>query len=481
MRSVTKLTSAVLSVTTTALLVTACGGGDTQTAGIDRGGVYTSSVGPIDGFGSVISNGTRYDVSTATININGALAVESELKVGQIVVINAEIATAGADPVAGTVSYESNLQGPVTSIDLVNGRFAALGQTIYVTVETIFGPGISPSDLSGLSPGDVVEVSGQPDAVGRIRATRIDPETAPYEIQLSGLAIKRAGSALSIGSQVVDDSGAMINGFPGGVITSGDRVRVTGSAIGAAGEIIATQVVYRGDILDTDDGDEGEVEGLITNFASAQDFLVSGIAVATDAQTQYSGGTSIDLADNVLIEVEGSFNDTGVLIAEQIEFKQEGDVLVEAAVDTVDAIGGTATVFGVVVQTTPMTVMSDERDGRRPFTLNDLVAGDFLKTSGTWNGSQVVATQLERIGGEDKYKLKGRISAAASPDFTLLGRTVQTVDGATDYEVNDAPADLSQFFNAVNACLPASEGCRVEVAWQTSGSLTIADKVELDD
>jgi len=475
-----QLTLAILSVVMAALLVVACGGGSTQTAGIDRGGIRTTSLGPIEGFGSVISNGTRYDVGSAAISINGSPAVESDLKVGQVVVIDADAAGAGMDPVARSVSYESNLKGPVESIDLANNSFVALGQIVNVNIESLFGPGITPSDLSGLAPGDVVEVSGQLDAAGAIRATRIESETGPYEIQLSGLAIKRAGSALSIGTQVVDDSAATINGFPGGIITSGDSVRVIGSGFGTAGEIIATEVVYRGDILDAEEGDEGEVEGLITDFVSAQDFRVAGIAVYADSQTQYSGGMASDLAHNVRIEVEGVFDSGGVLNAEQIEFKQEGDVLIEATVDTVDVIGGTTTLFGVVVATTPMTRLIDGRDELRPFVLSDLMSGDFLKISGSWNGSQVIATQLERIGGEDKYKLKGVISAAANPNFTLLGKAVQTVDGVTDYEVNETPTDRTQFFLAVDACLPTSGGCRVEASWQVSGGLMLADEVELD-
>ncbi len=470
----------MLSTIVAALLVVSCGGGSSQTAGIDRGGIRTTSVGPIDGFGSIVLNGERYDVSAALITDNGAVVTETELRVGQIVVVDAELAGSAATPVAKTVSYESNLKGPVTSVDLQAGEFVALGQVVTVSADTIFGTGISPSGLSGISPGDVVEVSGLSDSTGGIRATRVDRETGPYELQLSGIAMVQAGLNFSIGAQFVDYASAMLTGFAGGVISDGDRVRVIGAALGAANEIIATEVAYRGDILDAEAGDGGEVEGLVTNFVSAQDFLVSGIAVSTDGQTQYSGGMPADLTDNVRIEVEGVFDSAGVLNASQVEFKREGDALVEATVDTVIPADGLVTVFGVDIATTAMTVMSDERDKRRPFTLNDLAPGDFLKVIGSWDGNRLIASQLERIAGEDKFKLKGIISAAADPGFTLLGKSVSTADGTTNYEVNDVSASRAQFFLAIDACLPTSGGCRVEAGWQASGGLLVADEVELD-
>ncbi|MGB5589253.1 MAG: hypothetical protein WBN78_15930, partial [Gammaproteobacteria bacterium] len=63
---------------TLSLLLAACGGGGGSSAppavnppptnGIDRGGI---AVGPIDGFGSVIVNGVRFDTSEATFTVNG--------------------------------------------------------------------------------------------------------------------------------------------------------------------------------------------------------------------------------------------------------------------------------------------------------------------------------------------------------------------------------------------------------------------------
>jgi len=64
------------------LVLAGCGGGGggggstppvinppPPTNGIDRGGI---AVGPIDGFGSVIVNGVRFDTSAAAFTVNGS-------------------------------------------------------------------------------------------------------------------------------------------------------------------------------------------------------------------------------------------------------------------------------------------------------------------------------------------------------------------------------------------------------------------------
>ncbi len=459
----------------TGWLVASCGAGSGQTAGIDRGG-YTS--GPVTGYGSLWVNGDRYVTSSAAITINGATANESDLAIGQVVLIAST--DDGTTLTADLVSYESNLVGPVESVDAVAGELVALGQTVQVTATTSFDADIVPADLTGLAAGDTIEVSGLVDASGVISATRIELESALDPLRLIGTITDINYPHFNIGAQQVDYSAATLMDFPGGVISIGDRVRLVGSGLGAADEILATEVVYRGGGTATEDGDEGDIEGLITDFVSPASFTLAGFAVTTNAQTEYSGGTVDDLGNNIRIEAEGDFDAGGTLVADQIEFREEGDASIEATVDSVDAAANTLTVFGVEVLVTSLTRIEDKRDEMRPFNIGDLIPGDFLKIDGSWDGSQLIATQLERIEGEDKFKLEGPLTASASPSFTLLGKDVQTDGDETEFEIADAPASSVEFFDALAICLPAPEGCEAEAAWDADGSLLIADEVELD-
>ena len=469
-------------VLATGWLTVSCGAGSGQTAGIDRGGVTS---GPVTGYGSLWVNGERYVTSNAMITVNGVPADESELAIGQVVLIASM--RDGTTLTAASVNYESNLVGPVQSVDIVAGELIALGQTVRVTATTSFSAAITPADLTGLTPGDTIEVSGLVNAAGAISATRIELESAAASLRLTGEITASSTGSFSIGVQQVDYSAATLMGFPGGAISIGDRVRLTGSGLGGGGEILATEVIYRGSGAATeagDEGDEGDIEGLIADFAGPTSFTLAGFAVITNAQTQYSGGTESDLGNNIRIEAEGEFDAGGTLVADEIEFRQESDAEIEATVDAVDTAANTVTVFGVEVLVTSLTRIEDKRDDMRPFHLADLNSGDFLKIAGSWDGSQLIATQLERIEGEDKFKLKGpltaSISASISPSFTLLGKVVQTDAIDTGFKIADVPASSSEFFAAVAICLPAPEGCEAEAAWDASGPLLIADEVELD-
>jgi len=459
-----------------ATVVASCGAGSTQTAGIDRGGIVA---GPVTGYGSVFVNGERYLTGSAAITVNGQSATEADIKIGHVVVLNSK--SSNGDLIAETIVYESSLQGPVESIDIAGGSLVALGQQVIVNSGTSFGSGISPADLSALQLDDIVEISGLSDNDGQIRATRIEREDAPFEIQLSGMVSMVDAMQLTIGTQAVDFSAAMLNDFPTGSIAIGDQVRVAGETFGLSGEILATVVEYRGELAVVNDGDDGEIEGFIASFIGPANFKLAGFEVTTNSQTSYSRGTAGDLANNVRIEAEGSFDSAGTLVADQIEFRKEGNAELEATVDSVIAGSNTVTVFGITVETTLVTSIEDKRDELRPFGLADLVAGDYLKISGSWNGSSLVATQLERVGPEDKFKLQGFVESAATPDFMVLGKTVMTDAAATEFEVNELEEQTqAQFFNALSTCLPTTQGCEIEAAWAADGSLLVADEVAVE-
>jgi hypothetical protein len=463
--------SKILTTLGVGLIVLSCGSGD-QFAGIDRGGISSGSV---TGFGSVWLNGERYVTSSAAIEVNGQVATEADLAIGQVVVLNSTVSGSALN--AESIVYESNLQGPVESVDILAGSFVALGQQVLVDAGTAYGPDIDPADITGIHDNDIVEVSGFINTLGQIRATRIELEDDPnYSLQLTGLVSDLNDNvSFKIGDQLVDYSNAaLVDGFtPAGIITEGDKVRVVGSEL-LAGTLVADSVVSRGDSATTEDGDDGEIEGLISGFVDQFSFSLAGFDVVTNAQTEYSDGTAADLGNNIRIEAEGLFDASGTLIADSIEFREEGDTEIEARVDSVNATN-VVTVFGITVETTPLTKIEDKNGEMRNYQdLGFLNPGDYLVISGSWDGSRVIATKLDRTGGEDKIELQGPLTSVNDPDFTVLGITVQT-DASTDFE-----EDAATFFNAAAACAPDAV-CLVEAAWPIDGPYDYAAEVALED
>ena len=190
--------------------------------------------------------------------------------------------TDGGAPVASSVTYDDAVEGPISAIDLAAETITVLGQLVRIDAGTSFDDGISPKSIEGLALDEVVEVSGFFLADGSISATRIERKAPGGELELTGTVSSAGANTFEINGFVVNFSGAMLMGFPGGAPENGQRVEAKGNSI-VNDELVATEVEFKGGDFG-DDGDEAEVEGFITVFNSASDFEVEGIRVTTNAQ-----------------------------------------------------------------------------------------------------------------------------------------------------------------------------------------------------
>ena len=474
-KSLTKIATSSLI----ALLVAACGGsssgdGGSLISGIDAGGAPSRFlvVGPIGGFGSIIVNGVEYDTSQAEIIVDGAPGTEADLAVGQIVTVSGSVS--GTSRSAERVEFDDNVQGPIESIDLVNGTMVVLGQTVIVNDATSFDDDISPDSLEGLSVGDVVEVSGNPDADGNIVATRIELEDPGEDFEVTGIVSNHDAAARTfmINALLVDYSVAMLEDFDSGEPADGDLVEVEGNQFGANGELIATEVEFKGDDLDDDidDDTEIEIEGLITRFVSPTDFDVAGFPVTTDSQTQFEDGTIDDLALNVRIEVDGRLNAQGVLLAREIDFEDDGNARIDAIVDNVDAANNQLTMLGILVEVGPQTRIEDKRDDLRPFSIDDINAGDWLEVRGNESGAMSIsATRVERDDAEQESRIRGIARNVAEPSFEILGLAIDT-DANTEF---DGTTRVDFFATA--------EGRLVQADGNLVGDRFLATEVEFEE
>lgn len=459
----------------------ACGGGSDRVAGIDGGGspapVANDIVaqGRITGFGSVIVNGVRYDTSGATITIDDEPGTESDLAIGQVVVVTGTVNTAGTEGTATSVVFDDAVEGPIDAIDVANGTLTVLGQTVRVNADTSFEDDIEPESLEGLSVGDIVEVSGYFDADGVIVATHIELEDAGSDFEVTGVAqnVDSAAMTFEINALVVDYSMAMLEDFPNGAPEDGQRVEAKGSALGANGELLATEVEFEDDGFDLDDGDDVEIEGLITRFASATDFDVNGLPVTTNGGTEYENGSSADLALNVRVEVEGEIDANGVLVADEIEFEEEGVIRIAAPVEAVDA--DSLTLLGIQIAVGVQTEFDDQSDADvRSFSLADVNVGDFVEVRAFDDMGALRATRLERDDDDDEVSLRGFVDAVSDPEFTILGVTILT-DGATEFEDDDdSVISAADFFARALGRLVEAEGALL------NGGI-LADEVEFED
>jgi hypothetical protein len=463
-----------------ALFVAACGGGggggnDNQIGGIDRGG-NTIAQGPISGFGSVIVNGVRYGTGSATITIDDRPGTESELRVGQVVRIEARPDASGTTLVATRITYDDDVEGPIQSIDRAAGRMVVLGQTVRVGPATSFDDRIVPRSLEGLATGEWVEVSGLVGSDGSIQATRVERRAAGPAAEARGVAsaVDTVARRLRVNGLLVDYSSALVSGFASGQPANGDLVEARGS-LGSGGVLLATRLERRSAALTGTASDLAEIEGLVTRFVSAADFDVAGQRVTTTAGTIYEGGTAAQLALDANVEVEGAFDAAGRLVVRKLQFRENGDTGIQGRVDSVSAAAGTLVVLGQTVRVTPLTRFEDQSaaDLER-FGLADLRSGDYVELRVYRDAGGLVATRVERDDDEPGVEVEGRATSVAPPGLVVGGVSV-TTDAATEFRNEDgAPITAAAFF-------AAAPGREVKVRGTLVGDVVLAARAELED
>jgi hypothetical protein len=115
-----------------------------------------------------------------------------------------------------------------------------------------------------------------------------------------------------VAGQRVSASQATISNGTAADLANGVQVQVTGSL--QSGVLVATTV----QIESSGQSQEISVQGLITNFVSASNFVVAGRTVDASS-VQFSGGTAANLANGVSVQVSG-FLVGQVLKAKELEF-----------------------------------------------------------------------------------------------------------------------------------------------------------------
>jgi len=455
------------------LVLAACGGAGDNMAGIDRtGSPAIASYGTVSAFGSVAVNGVHYDTSGATFTIDGDAGAQSDLGIGDVVLVKGTLDSGGTTGVATSVRFDNNVEGPVASIDTVANTFVVLSQVIRITADTSFDSAIQPPALATLAVGDTVEVSGLVRYDGSVDATRIDRRPVSGQVELSGtVALNQAVQRLlSLNAQMVDYQLAALKNFPGNAVANGQRILVKGPL--SSGVIRATSLEYLGDEFRGAGGERREVEGSITRFTSISDFAVSGLPVTTTGATSFEGGTAADLALSVKVEVEGRLNDAGVLVATKIEVRRSAPVRIVAPVDSVNAAANSLVVLGVTVKVDAVTRLEDQSSQHLlPFGLANLNTGDYVEIRGTETpagSGAVLATLVERTNLQQDTQLQGFVQSVSPPLFAVLGVQV-TTNGGTQFEGISGVAQLAV-------------GDFVKVTGQKLGDGAInAREIEVDD
>lgn len=468
------LIAGVIGASTT---LAGCGGGGGSNAGVvggvlgDVNGTGTTTPvfvrGAITGFGSVIVEGKRFDTNGASVEVDDLPnATEEALRVGQIVEVRGQRDDDGNFR-ADRIRYDAEIRGQITAIDLEAETLTVAGQQIRIVGATAFESG----DLSHLAVNDPVEVSGQIDGNGILVASYVELESeARDEIEITGRLASLDSAQRRFRVQSLDIDFGNVNVIPtGATLANGQLVEVTGTLSGTlltASRVEIEDAAGASGDDDFDDGTEVEIDGVVESFdGAARTFTLRGIGVRYDSTTEFEEGRVDDLANGVLLEVEGIFAADGVIDAKEIDFEEERNanpgsarIEIEGDVQSVDVEARALQLLGITIVTNDRTRFEDDRDDLRTFSLNDLMPGDAVEVAAVRTDQGVLAIRIEREEDEGQdddsdhgRELKGTLESKDAENGELVVSGIVIDASNARFEDDDVDVSAAAFFAAVTA------------------------------
>jgi hypothetical protein len=289
-----------------------CAPADTA-PGSSPGGIEGTGRGPARKLLALKVAGQAWNIDHAAILIDGQPATSAQVVDGLVTTVQGTIAPT-AMGTADSVVSETQVAGPITSVDSTAAHLVVLGQSValmqYTQMEV---------SAPGLAVGDTVAVSALGTANGTLVATRIARRAADLEYVVTGAVSSLNSSAhnFQINNLTVDYSGAVPQGFPTGAIHDGDLVRVSGRFPGGSTTLSARTVDFRLDTLPGPAGQQIALYGYITRLVSNADFDVSGVRITTSAVTDIQPPGPLEL--DASVDVCGTLLGNGEVDATQIK------------------------------------------------------------------------------------------------------------------------------------------------------------------
>ena len=440
------------------MMLMACGGsggGGDLLAGGGIGGTGIS-VGTISGFGSVIVNDVDFSTKDAEVFVNGDYmgggdsVVHSALAIGMVVRVEAKYPTDGK-AIAERIVFTSNLKGTVqhiTAIDSVVKILSILDQSVIIDDQT------QPNN-DDIEVDNVLEVSGWIGVGGQIRASYVrkvsdipDPDA---EQMIKGNVTDRNEDQrwFRINQLMVDMP------EPVGTIPDVGQLVIVHGVLDKYGILVASKLEIE-DELGVEDADNVEIEGIVSQVLSTDEFILGSTAVQTDAATQFVGLTPDDIIPGARLFVKGALSQ-GVLLADEVKAKDKIDI--EGRVSLVHPGAGEITLIGLsplVVRINSATKIFGEAS-----ELSEINAGQHVKILGYAAGMEYVVAGQVKVNKKErsKVKLQGPIGHINGPIISIFEVEIDTAQIPVDgfYTTEDGNVSRSDFLDQ------AAEGDTVKV------------------
>lgn len=469
MKNCTRISRGVAAASLAAsLILTGCGGGGGD-GGSPGGSASSTSVGSISGFGSVIVNGVRFDDSSARVtddNDNGISA--SSLGLGMTVEVSGSVNDDGTGS-ASSINVFSEVQGPISNLNVAANTFSILGFNVTVPSTTVFEDFARLSDLGN---GNIVEVHGVRSG-NAITATRIElktPVAGDTLIKIRGQisALNTTTNTFTIGTVTVNYAGAQVSPNTGALAVGGFiKVRSTLNAIGNT--VTATRVQVVGSRpFGFADGGRSELEGVVTDFVSLSQFKVSGIAVNA-SNASFVRGQAASIGNGTRLEVKGVYSND-VITASKVKFEDSvgaDEFELHGVVSNFTSLSNFV-VRGMTVDASGSDVLFERG------VASEVANGRLIEVEGsiasTAGGSILRATKVkfeDSTLGAGEFEFKGSVISISGDTMVVGARTVTLTSGTV-------------FRRMTKAQIVAGAFLEIKGQVQSDGSV-VAERISLED
>ncbi len=464
-----------------------CGGGtEVGVGGGGTGGGPTGApppsltAGGITGFGSVVVDGTAWDEKSAVIDTEvdpRQAAVSAELALGKRV----EITSTNAG-VADRIRVEATVIGRVSDAPTGSpSQFKVAGQTVRQNTNPATGPITvleGYASFSQIAVNDIVEVHGTPvfdSTLNRyiIQAGRVEKVTAlPSGMQriagvVESYTTTTTPPTFKLGELTVAVENTTVVVPANSALANGQSVVVFSNKPVTTGPRLSADVIRIKDRTPSTGNARVELSGTTSKYNAANaTFEISGTQV--DARAARITPASRSLANNQYVIVRGTYNGTGVLVAEDVRIRDTSGSDIELE------LKGTVTDY---VSIANFKVRDVQLNGTQA-TLNNcgagLANGVYVELKGRIDAAtgQARATEIEckNAPGNATVTVVGVASAVnqAARTFTLTpsGSAARTVTWTTTT-------------NFVGQITPANlDGQNVQVDGVLSGATFTATKIK---
>ncbi|MBA6265362.1 DUF5666 domain-containing protein [Colwellia sp. Bg11-12] len=432
-----------------------------------------SSTGVITGFGSVYVNGVRYLTDNADININGNSGADvSLLKVGMHVTI-ASSDDNSESPEALRVTYESEVEGMVSSIDRDNQTIIVAGTLISYNNLTHF---IDITEAN-LSVSQRIEVNGYLRQDNSYLATmiKLDADTSNDQAEYTRGLIEQLNTTnrtFRLDQLIIDYNTASIEGE----LSNGALVKVEGVLTNET--IIASHIETEMFDGNSDSSSEEfsryEVEGIVSAFdATNNTITVNGYTFTLADTVQYQGGTADALIAGAFVELELSTS-KAVLRIEFEADKYRYDGKVKGNIEQIDLDNQLITLYGQAYKLSINTRFEDDDD--QYVNLQNLQVNDAVEIVFALIDGIKVIQRIERENSSefnDEWEIEGVVSAFDTSSITVNGVRI-LLNNSSLYLNQDIVVAMDDFINALVL------GISVEIeGYYDSNNQLVINKLEL--